>query len=188
MTNLEEEAHLAKAEAWKADLAVKESRQAQLAQQGTERKPPCNREIYVLSVPDRPILLRDTRKTVKARLRPWRKISKPRSSVCPRLGRERRGRPTSLSRSPARPISPSKVCRRCQHPTVGLCLGPYGGPRGGGGFLCARYPCGARLKRCFDTAAEHRGNTSPLEAWKADLAAKESRQAQLAQQGIACQS
>ena len=21
------------------------------------------------------------------------------------------------------------------HPTAGLCLGPYGGPRGGGGFL-----------------------------------------------------
>ena len=26
-------------------------------------------------------------------------------------------------------------------PTSGLCLGPYGGPRGGGCFLCARYPC-----------------------------------------------
>jgi len=22
-----------------------------------------------------------------------------------------------------------------------ICLGPYGGPGGGGGFLCARYPC-----------------------------------------------
>ena len=27
------------------------------------------------------------------------------------------------------------------HATVGICLGPYGGPRGGGGFLWARYPC-----------------------------------------------
>ena len=26
-------------------------------------------------------------------------------------------------------------------PTVGLCLGPYGGPRQGGYFLGARYPC-----------------------------------------------
>ena len=26
-------------------------------------------------------------------------------------------------------------------PTVGLYLGSYGGPRGGGCFLCARYPC-----------------------------------------------
>ena len=26
-------------------------------------------------------------------------------------------------------------------PTVGLCLGPYGGARGGGGFLGARHPC-----------------------------------------------
>jgi len=26
-------------------------------------------------------------------------------------------------------------------PTVGLCLGPYGGPRGVGVFLWAKYPC-----------------------------------------------
>ena len=26
-------------------------------------------------------------------------------------------------------------------PTVGLCLGSWGGPRGVGGFLCAKYPC-----------------------------------------------
>jgi hypothetical protein len=28
-----------------------------------------------------------------------------------------------------------------------ICLGPYGGPRGGGGFLCARYPCTGRPTR-----------------------------------------
>jgi len=28
-------------------------------------------------------------------------------------------------------------------PTVRQCLGPFGGPWGGGGFLWARYPCTA---------------------------------------------
>jgi hypothetical protein len=28
-----------------------------------------------------------------------------------------------------------------QNPTVGPCLGPYGGPRWVGGFLWTRYPC-----------------------------------------------
>ena len=36
---------------------------------------------------------------------------------------------------------PQGVARAGLHPTVGLCLGPYGGPRGGGCFLSARFPC-----------------------------------------------
>ena len=30
-------------------------------------------------------------------------------------------------------------------PTVGICLGPFGGPKGGGGFLSARYPCSVHM-------------------------------------------
>ena len=37
--------------------------------------------------------------------------------------------------------SPFRMRREeLQDATVGLCLGPYGGPRGGGCFLRARYP------------------------------------------------
>jgi len=35
----------------------------------------------------------------------------------------------------------ASLIRKCPPPRAGLCLGPYGGPGEGGGFLRARYPC-----------------------------------------------
>ena len=52
-----------------------------------------------------------------------------------------RGRwPTRCWDTPPLPASASARQSKKQDHTVGICLGPYGGPRGGGCFLCARYP------------------------------------------------
>ena len=37
-----------------------------------------------------------------------------------------------------------------QDPTIGLCLGPYGGPKGGGCFSWARYPCKVQICQLLD--------------------------------------
>ena len=50
-------------------------------------------------------------------------------------------------------LAHKKQCPPREDPTVGLCLGLYGGPRVGGCFLLARFPYEATLDAAGQTLA-----------------------------------